>query len=111
MAVSGMVEESDPAKAPSKLAAVGQYILYPVIFSTPRSIECGTGGEVQLTDATARDADTVPLTAFRFSGIHHGCGIHDGLPDAACARLGELKGHRDRVAGPLAMARGLPRLR
>jgi len=91
--VSGMVEKPPPSRAPSRLAAVGRYILDPVIFSTLQHVGRGAGGEIQLTDAIARDADTVAITAFRFSGNRHDCGTHDGLLNAARARQRTVKGH------------------
>lgn len=89
--VSGMVEKPEAGQAPSRLAAVGRYILDPTIFSTLRDIKHGAGGEIQLTDAIASDADTVALTAFRFSGTRYDCGTHDGLLDAARARQRDVK--------------------
>ncbi len=89
--VLGMVEKPGPGQAPSRLAAVGRYILDPGIFSTLQHVERGAGGEIQLTDAIARDADTVALTAFRFSGVRYDCGTHDGLLDAALARQRDVK--------------------
>ncbi len=84
--VTGMVEKPGPGQAPSRLAAVGRYILDPCIFSTLHHVQRGAGGEIQLTDAIARDAAHVPLFAFRFSGTRYDCGNHDGLLDAAVAR-------------------------
>jgi len=89
--VSGMVEKPRPGQAPSRLAAVGRYILDPCIFDTLAKTPRGAGGEVQLTDALARDAETVPLCAFRFSGTRHDCGTHDGLLAAGLARQALLR--------------------
>lgn len=89
--VSGMVEKPRPGQAPSRLAAVGRYILAPGIFQTLAHVPRGAGGEIQLTDAIARDAETVPITAFRFSGTRHDCGSHDGLLAAGLARQAMLK--------------------
>lgn len=86
VAVSGMVEKPALGQAPSRLAAVGRYILDPAIFSSLRLTDRGAGGEIQLTDAIAQDAKTMPLSAFRFSGTRYDCGTHDGLLDAANAR-------------------------
>ncbi|MFN3817309.1 MAG: UTP--glucose-1-phosphate uridylyltransferase, partial [Brevundimonas sp.] len=87
MTVAGMVEKPGPGLAPSLLAAVGRYILDPSIFATLRHIPRGAGGEIQLTDAIARNA--INLTAFRFSGTRYDCGCHDGLLEAAVARQAE----------------------
>lgn len=87
----GMVEKPAPGTAPSLLAAVGRYILDPVIFDTLASTPRGKGGEVQLTDAITHDAASVALTAYRFSGDRFDCGSHDGLLEAAIARQQRLK--------------------
>lgn len=91
MSVVGMVEKPAPDKAPSRLAAVGRYILDPAIFLTLEHVEKGAGGEIQLTDALARDAEITPITAFRFSGTRYDCGTHDGLLKAGLARQMEVK--------------------
>jgi UTP--glucose-1-phosphate uridylyltransferase len=93
--VSGIVEKPAPGLAPSRLAAVGRYILDPCVFATLQRLGRGAGGEIQLTDAIARDAARVTLSAFRFSGTRFDCGNHDGLLDAAVARQSMVK---DRAA-------------
>ena len=84
--VSGMVEKPTPGTAPSTLAAVGRYILDPMIFDVLAHTPPGAGGEVQLTDALAIATNAVPLTAFRFSGDRYDCGNHEGLLAASLAR-------------------------
>ena len=84
--VAGMVEKPTAGTAPSSLAAVGRYILDPMIFDVLKHTPRGTGGEVQLTDAIAIASKAVPLTAFRFSGERFDCGNHDGLLAASFAR-------------------------
>ena len=91
--VNGMVEKPGPDTAPSLLAAVGRYILDPQIMDTLQHIPRGAGGEIQLTDAIARDANHLPLFAYRFSGIRYDCGSHDGLLDASIARQTQVKFH------------------
>ena len=91
VAASGMVEKPKAGTEPSLLAAVGRYILDPIIFSTLLSIPRGAGGEIQLTDAIAVDAARIALTAFRFSGQRFDCGSHDGLIEAALYRQREVK--------------------
>lgn len=91
IAVSGMVEKPAFGTAPSRLAAVGRYILDPVIFASLQDTGRGSGGEIQLTDAIAHDAAMVALSAFRFSGERFDCGTHDGLLDAALARQSAAK--------------------
>ncbi len=74
---------------------MGRYILDPIIFSTLLDTRRGAGGEIQLTDAIALDADHIKLTAFRFSGQRFDCGSHDGLLDAGLARQCEVKNQRN----------------
>ncbi len=83
--VSGMVEKPAAGRAPSRLAAVGRYVLDPSIFDTLKTTPQGTGGEIQLTDAINRDGQRLTLRAFRFSGTRYDCGSHDGLLGAAVA--------------------------
>ncbi|SHE85972.1 UTP--glucose-1-phosphate uridylyltransferase [Loktanella atrilutea] len=87
---SELVEKPAPDVAPSRLAAVGRYILDARIFDALRALEPGAGGEYQLTDAIAADAGDLSLTGFRFSGARHDCGSHEGLLGAANARAAEL---------------------
>jgi UTP--glucose-1-phosphate uridylyltransferase len=105
VAVSSMVEKPKAGTEPSLLAAVGRYILDPVIFSTLLGIARGAGGEIQLTDAIAVDAARIALTAFRFSGQRFDCGSHDGLMEAGLARQRDVKGQRDRTALAVESAR------
>lgn len=86
IAATGMVEKPTPQQAPSSLAAVGRYILDPIIFDTLKTLKRGTGGEYQLTDAIATDIDRVGLSAMKFSGVRFDCGNRDGLLAAANAR-------------------------
>ena len=89
--VSGMVEKPAPGSAPSSIAAVGRYILDPMIFDVLSRTPPGKGGELQLTDAITIAALAVRLTAFRFSGTRHDCGNHDGLLAAANARQAAVR--------------------
>lgn len=84
-----LVEKPQPEDAPSRLAAVGRYILDPCIFDALRKLSPGAGGEYQLTDAIAADAPRIGLTGRRFSGERFDCGSHDGLLAAANARAAE----------------------
>ncbi len=107
VAASGIVEKPNAGAEPSLLAAVGRYILDPVIFATLQDIPCGAGDEIQLTDAIAADAQSLALTAFRFSGHRFDCGSHDGLMDAAIERQRRVKrplSDRDTKAGAVRLA-------
>jgi UTP--glucose-1-phosphate uridylyltransferase len=50
-----MVEKPAVDEAPSRLAALGRYILTPDIFEILRRVQPGKGGEIQLTDALRRE--------------------------------------------------------
>lgn len=76
---TGLVEKPDPEEAPSRLAAVGRYLLAPGIFDLLKDQAPGHGGEIQLTDAIERMAQTSGVTAFRFSGTRFDCGQKAGL--------------------------------
>jgi UTP--glucose-1-phosphate uridylyltransferase len=89
--VSGMVEKPALGTAPSSFAAVGRYILDPMIFDVLEHTPTGKGGEVQLTDAISLSGRAVPVVAFRFSGTRHDCGNHDGLLGASVARKAEVR--------------------
>jgi UTP--glucose-1-phosphate uridylyltransferase len=69
-------------EAPSRLAAVGRYILDEAVFDVLRRTGRGSGGEIQLTDAIAEMGG---IHAFRFSGTRYDCGDKDGLVEATLA--------------------------
>ena len=52
-----------PSEAPSNLAIIGRYVLTPEIFSSIESIDPGSGGEIQLTDALKHLLRNRPITA------------------------------------------------
>lgn len=83
---SSIVEKPSPEEAPSRLAAVGRYILDPSIFRVLKKIPKGAGGEYQLTDAIAQSAEVVGLTAYHFTGTRFDTGNHEGLLQAAQER-------------------------
>lgn len=96
--VTGMVEKPAPGLAPSSFAAVGRYILDPMIFAVLAHTPSGKGGEIQLTDAITISGRATPLTAFRFRGTRHDCGNHDGLLLASMARKAAVVQERSPAA-------------
>ena len=96
--VAGMVEKPAPGTAPSSIAAVGRYILDPMIFEVLAHTPVGAGGELQLTDAIGIAINAMPLTAFQFTGTRYDCGSHDGLLSASVARQAMVKAGM--VSGP-----------
>ena len=87
VALSGMVEKPDPARAPSRLALIGRYVLQPGVFARLATQAPGAGGEIQLTDAMAAMAREEPFHGVRFNGCRFDCGSPMGAVQAtiACA--------------------------
>ena len=72
--IRDLVEKPKPADAPSNLAIIGRYVLTPDIFESVQSIEPGSGGEIQLTDAMRHLLRSRPIYACRFEGTRHDAG-------------------------------------
>jgi UTP--glucose-1-phosphate uridylyltransferase len=83
--VRGFVEKPKPEAAPSRLAAVGRYIIQPEIFDLLATGEKGAGGEIQLTDALAKLIGQQPFHAQTFDGVRHDCGDKAGFIQANIA--------------------------
>jgi UTP--glucose-1-phosphate uridylyltransferase len=72
--IRNMVEKPKPADAPSNLAIIGRYILTPEIFHCVESIEPGSGGEIQLTDALKYMLRNRPIYGLKFEGTRYDAG-------------------------------------
>jgi UTP--glucose-1-phosphate uridylyltransferase len=84
--MQGMVEKPAPGTQPSNLAAIGRYILSPQIMRHLGEIAPGAGGEVQLTDAIAREiAERQNVYGYRFEGQRYDCGSKAGFLQATVA--------------------------
>src|SRR6185369_12419926 len=83
--VKAVVEKPEPAKAPSRLAIIGRYILQPEVFAELDRHEVGAGDEIQLTDAMAQLIGRMPFNAFRFTGQRYDCGDKVGFLHANIA--------------------------
>lgn len=83
--MTGMVEKPRPADAPSRLAAVGRYILQPQVMDVLSAHKRGAGGEVQLTDAMAELIGRQPFHGFTYSGRRFDCGDKAGHINANIA--------------------------
>lgn len=81
----GMVEKPDPKSAPSNLAVIGRYILTPAVLRNLDSGERGAGGEIQLTDAIAKEVDRSGVYGYRFEGRRYDCGSKAGYLQATVA--------------------------
>ena len=80
--VDTFVEKPEPKNAPSNVAVVGRYLLQPSIFSILEKTGEGAGGEIQLTDALAKQAENEKLLAYKFEGKRYDCGSKLGYLEA-----------------------------
>ncbi|HXS93095.1 MAG TPA: UTP--glucose-1-phosphate uridylyltransferase GalU [Candidatus Limnocylindrales bacterium] len=80
--IRDLVEKPKPSEAPSNLAIIGRYVLTPEIFESLNSIDPGSGGEIQLTDALKHLLRARPLYAYRFDGTRYDAGDKLGFLEA-----------------------------
>ncbi|MCT4611721.1 MAG: UTP--glucose-1-phosphate uridylyltransferase GalU [Pelagimonas sp.] len=89
VSVKGMVEKPSADEAPSNLAVIGRYILSPNIFRNLNKLKSGAGGEIQLTDAIAKEIDNPDrgggVYGYRFRGQRFDCGSKAGFLQATVA--------------------------
>jgi UTP--glucose-1-phosphate uridylyltransferase len=86
MAVRGMVEKPKPEVAPSNMAVIGRYILTPQVLRNLDDADIGAGGEIQLTDAIAREIEARgDVHGLRFEGRRFDCGSKPGYLQATVA--------------------------
>ncbi len=72
--IRNMVEKPKASDAPSNLAIIGRYILTPEIFECIESIQPGSGGEIQLTDALKYMLRNRPIYGLKFEGKRYDAG-------------------------------------
>ena len=72
--VRNMVEKPKKSDAPSNLAIIGRYVLTPEIFDSIDSVEPGSGGEIQLTDALKHLLRSRPIYGYKFEGTRYDAG-------------------------------------
>jgi len=81
--VKGMVEKPAQGTAPSNLAAIGRYILSPQVLRNLDGQATGAGGEIQLTDAIAKEIEQSDnVYGYRFQGQRFDCGSKSGFLQA-----------------------------
>lgn len=80
--VRGVVEKPGPDNAPSRLAAIGGYILTPDIFEEIRKLRPGHGGEYVTLDAIHQLMKKRPVYACEIEGTYHDTGSKIGWLDA-----------------------------
>ena len=83
--IDGLVEKPHPDDALSTIGVVGRYIITPAVFDTLAEQERGAGGEIQLTDALAKQIGKAPFDGLRFSGERFDCGSKLGFLQANVA--------------------------
>lgn len=76
IATDGLVEKPARHEAPSRLAAVGRYVLTPQIMEALSQTPPGAGNEIQLTDAIAKCGK---VFAFPIGTPRFDCGSKEGL--------------------------------
>ena len=80
--IDAIVEKPAPEEAPSTLAVVGRYVLTPRIFQHLETVQPGSGGEIQLTDAIASLLREEQVLAYRYQGMRFDCGSKLGYLQA-----------------------------
>jgi UTP--glucose-1-phosphate uridylyltransferase len=83
--IHDMVEKPKADVAPSNLAIIGRYVLTPDIFGCIESIEPGSGGEIQLTDALKYMLKSRPVYGLKFEGDRYDAGDKAGFLKATVA--------------------------
>ncbi len=76
--VVGLVEKPKQGTAPSRLAAIGRYILQPEVMTILAEGKRGAGNEIQLTDAMAQLIGIQPFHALTYTGRRFDCGDKAG---------------------------------
>lgn len=102
MPVRGMIEKPAQGTEPSNLAVIGRYILIPEIFKHISSQKFGAGGEIQLTDAIAKEIELGrAVNGLRFEGQRFDCGSKAGFLQATISFALARDDLRDELLGYL----------
>jgi UTP--glucose-1-phosphate uridylyltransferase len=94
--IRNLVEKPKPSEAPSNLAIIGRYVLTPEIFNSIESIDPGSGGEIQLTDALKHLLRNRPIYGYKFEGKRYDAGDKLGFLKATV----EFALNRHDLGGP-----------
>ena len=78
----GIVEVNGEHEKCPTMAVIGRYVLEPEIFDSLRKIDRGAGGEIQLTDAIAREIPKGKTIACKYDGERFDCGSKQGFLNA-----------------------------
>ena len=85
MPITGVIEKPSLAKAPSRLAGPGRYIVQPELFDVLANQEPGVGGEIQLIDALNTLGKTQKFYGQIYNGKRYDCGHKLGFIEANIA--------------------------
>lgn len=80
--IEAVIEKPYQAKAPSRLAIVGRYLLSSRIFDFLENQKPGAGGEIQLTDSFIPLLKEQPFYGLGFEGQRFDCGSKKGYVKA-----------------------------
>jgi UTP--glucose-1-phosphate uridylyltransferase len=72
--VDDMIEKPSISEAPSRVAALGRYVITPEVFEVLEQTAPGKGGEIQLTDALRVMAHAGNVYAYCFEGKRYDTG-------------------------------------
>lgn len=72
--VDDMIEKPSISEAPSRVAALGRYVITPEVFEVLEQTAPGKGGEIQLTDALRVMARAGNVYAYCFEGKRYDTG-------------------------------------
>lgn len=72
--VDDMIEKPSISEAPSRVAALGRYVITPEVFEVLEQTAPGKGGEIQLTDALRVMAHVGNVYAYCFEGKRYDTG-------------------------------------
>jgi UTP--glucose-1-phosphate uridylyltransferase len=95
--IRDLMEKPGPDKAPSNLAVLGRYIFAPSVFEAIRATPPGYGGEIQLTDAIRRLADSEPVYGVLFEGRRYDAGDPWGYIEATIGLAGKKPEYAGRM--------------
>ena len=82
MRIQRIVEKPSADKAPSRMGVAGRYILTPRVFDEIRNQPRGVGGQIKLTDDTARLMQNDAVYACQYAGKRYDCGSKEGFLEA-----------------------------
>lgn len=87
--VDDMIEKPRKDQIWSNYSILGRVLLTPDVFDILEDLPAGVGGEIQLTDAMKRLAQTVGMTAVDFEGVRYDMGSKLGFLTANVVRGAE----------------------